>query len=337
MIRFAIVGTGRISDWILKGALQESRFKAVAVCSRTEENARRFIENHPEAFAGGGAKIFTDIDDVCSCPQVDAVYIGTPNSTHCPLSVKCLKAGKHVICEKPLACNAQEVEQMIEAAREGGAVLMEAMISILNPNFRKVVETLPKIGPIRHYQSSYCQYSSKYGDLRKGIVANSFNPQMGGGALEDIGIYTIYPVVSLFGEPGSIGVSRVTVPSQYGDIDLQGNINMQYDGMTVSLAYSKAVDCFSPTEICGEEGNIQMDAIHICRKAAFAPHGAPASGRGKLSSFETISEGLLQDEYYYEFKEFCDVIESGAGESQINSLSTSLICRQIMDKVKNHS
>ena len=334
VVRFAIVGTGRISSWILKGALQESRFKAVAVCSRTKENAERFINEHPEAFAEGQTKIFTSIDDVCRCSEVDAVYIGTPNSTHCPLSVKCLKAGKHVICEKPLACNEEEVQKMIDAAREGGAVLMEAMISILNPNFRKAVETLPELGPIRHYQSSYCQYSSKYDDLKKGIVANSFNPQMGGGALEDIGIYTVYPVVALFGEPSSIGVSRVTVPSQYGDVDLQGNINMQYDGMTVNLAYSKAVDCFSPTEICGEKGNLQLDAVHICRKVSYAPHGAPASGRGKLSAFETVSEGLDRDEYYYEFKEFCDVIESGESESQINSLKTSLLCRRIMDKVK---
>ena len=336
MIRFAIVGTGRISSWILKGALQESRFKAVAVCSRTQDNARRFIDSHPEAF-DKDARIFTNIDELCRCRQVDAVYIGTPNSTHCPLSVKCLRAGKHVICEKPLACNRDEAMQMIAAAKEGGAVLMEAMISILNPNFRKVVEKLPEIGPIRHYQSSYCQYSSKYDDLRKGIVANSFNPQMGGGALEDIGIYTIYPVAALFGEPLGLSVSRVTVPSEAGDIDLQGNIAMQYEGMTASLVYSKAVDSFSPTEICGEKGNLRMDAVHICRKAEFAPHGAPASGRGELSTFETISEGLDHDEYYYEFKEFCDVIESGAGESSINSLATSLLCRQIMDKIKNRS
>jgi len=333
MVRFAIVGTGRISDWILKGALQDKRFKAVGVCSRTRENACSFILNHPEHFAPDSL-IFTDIDQVAASCDIDAVYIGTPNSTHLPYTLKCLEKGKHVMCEKPLGLNENEVLQMIRAARRGGGVLMEAMISTLNPNFRAAAEKIPGIGPIRHYSSGFCQYSSKYDALKKGVVANSFNPKMGGGALPDVGIYTTYPLICLFGFPDEIRSDLVNVPSSEGHVNIHGNVSLRYDsGMTASLTFSKAVDAFCPTEICGENGNILIDKVHIARRATIRPHGAPNSGRGEDQKEQLISQGLEYDEYYYEFKEFIDVIEAGKSESDINSMQNSLLNARLMDRI----
>jgi len=333
MIRFAIVGTGRISDWILQGALQEKRFKAAGVCSRSAEKARDFISRHPEHF-DQDALVFTDIEQVASCPEIDAVYIGTPNSTHLPYTLACLEAGKHVMCEKPLGLNESEVSKMIEAARRGGGVLMEAMISTLNPNFRAAAAKISEIGPVRHYSSGFCQYSSKYDALKQGIVANSFNPKMGGGALRDVGIYTTYPLICLFGYPDEIHSDMVNIPSGEGDVNIHGNVALRYDsGMTASLTFSKAVDAFAPTEICGEKGNILIDKVHIARQSVLRPHGAPNSGRGEDARPQIISEGLDYDEYYYEFKEFIDVIESGRRESDINSLQNSLLNVRLMDKI----
>lgn len=329
---FGIIGTGRISDWVLKGAVQDPRFRAVAVCSRKEESARAFIEKHPEAFVPG-AKAYTSIEDMLEDPLVEAVYIGTPNSTHHGYAMAALEAGKHVLCEKPAACSAAELSEMLAKSKEKGCCFMEAMVSTLNPNFRTAREMMERIGPVRHYNSSFCQYSSKYEALRKGVVANSFNPLMGGGALADVGIYTTYPAVALFGRPRSVKSNLVRMSTGFGDTDVQGTIELAYPGMTAVLSFSKVVDSHSPTEICGEGGNILMDEIHICRKVEYAPHAAPNSGRGPSSGHEIVCKGLPMDEYYYEFKEFMDVCEAGGIQSAINSHEVSMINREVMDEI----
>lgn len=333
IVRFGIVGTGRISSWVLKGALQEPRFRATAVCSRSKESAAAFIAAHPEAFSPD-AGIFTSFEEMAGWDGIDAVYIGTPNSTHCDYTLAALSAGKHVLCEKPLACSAEEVRRMIEASRRSGKVLMEAMISTLNPNFRKAVELLPELGTIRHYNSSYCQYSTKYDALKKGEVSNSFNPRMGGGSLADIGIYTTFAAVALFGRPEKINSNLIYFPTEYGLTDIQGTMELSYPGMTAVLSFSKAVDSSLPTEICGEKGNILLDAVHICRRVQFIPHSEPTSGRSAQEGPREICSGLDRDEYYYEFKEFIDTVESGRIESLVNTHATSLLNRELMDSVR---
>lgn len=333
MIRFGITGTGRISDWVLKGAVQDPRFTAVAVCSRSRERGEEFVRKHPEAFCRD-AKVFTSFEDMAVCPEVDAIYIGTPNSTHCSYTIAALNAGKHVLCEKPLGCNASEVKRMVEVSQRSGRALMEAMISTLNPNFRAAKEMLPSIAPVRHYNSSFCQYSSRYEDLRKGIVSNSFNPLSGGGAAADVGIYTTYPTVVLFGRPLSVKGNNVMFETESGPTDVHGTIELEYPGMTAVLSYSKAVDSFLPTDICGENGNIILDDIHICRNLSFRPHGTPNSGRSIKDSPVIVRSGLGKDEYFYEFEEFISVIERGEIESEINTHEISLIDREILDAVK---
>lgn len=332
MIRFGIAGTGRISDWVLKGAVQDSRFKATAVCSRNIENARAFIERHPEAFSKD-ARAFDSIEEMASWEGIDAVYVGTPTSTHFAYTQASLERGKHVLCEKPMGCTAEQVRKMATLAREKKLLLMEAMISTLNPNFRTVKERMEELtGTTRHFSSSFCQYSSKYEALRKGIVSNSFNPLMGGGALNDIGIYTVYPAVALFGRPESVKANIVSFPTEFGETDVAGTILLGYPGMTAALAYSKVVDSFQATEICGEKGNLILDAIHICRRLEYAGHQVPNSGRGPVAGRQTLSEGLEKDEYFYEFEEFINVLDEGRTESELNSLEISIVSREIMDE-----
>jgi len=336
MLRFAIAGTGRISDWILRGALMDPRFKAVAVCSRSEESAKRFIASHPEAFSPE-AKIFTSIDELASAGGIDAVYIGTPNSTHLRYASACLEGGKHVLCEKPLAATASEASMLRDIARRNGRLLMEAMISTLNPNFRAAAEAMEQITPVRSYVSSYCQYSTKYEDLKRGITANSLNPRMAGGAIMDIGIYTVYPMVALFGMPKEITARAQTVETSCGLVDIGGSVLCSYDGMTANLLYSKAIDSRLGTEIAGERGNIILDEIHICRRASLYPHAAPSSGRGERSGAQILSEGLGMDEYYYEFKHFIDLAEAGIAESPVNRLDVSVATLEVIDEVRRQT
>ena len=137
-IRFGMVGTGFIADWVLAGARQDARFEAAAICSRNQATADAFAAKH------GIPHTFTSLEEMARSPLVDAVYIASPNALHASQSILCMSCGKHVLCEKPLASNAREARAMIEAARRYGVVLMEAMIATLNPNFRIVREQLPR-------------------------------------------------------------------------------------------------------------------------------------------------------------------------------------------------
>ena len=228
----------------------EPRFEAAAVCSRSQESGKRFAEAHCIG------KVYTDVDEMASDPEIDAIYIGTPNDTHHDIAIKCLRHHKHVLCEKPMASNACEVSEMVKAARENGVMLMEAMISTLCPNFVAARKHLAGMGAVRHYFASFCQYSSKY-DLVKRIIAgeedspvpSSLNPERCGGALMDIGIYTVFPMVALFGRPRGIKAEVTTceVPvrldrKEWKRIDLQGSVIFEYDGMSASVIYSKIAD-----------------------------------------------------------------------------------------------
>ena len=337
---FGIVGTGRISDWVLKGAVLEPRFKAAAVCSRTRENAEAFALRH------GIAKTYTDIAEMASDPSVDVVYIGTPNDTHHDIAIKCMNLGKHVLCEKPLASNAREVREMIAAARANGVMLMEAMISTLSPNFRMVQERLGSLGKVRHYCGVFCQFSSKYDKLQailsgtdRSPVPSSFNPDCSGGALMDIGIYPVYPMVALFGRPKGVkaDITTIKVPVSDGSakaVDLQGSVVFEYDGMTATAIYSKIADSRIRTEISCEGGILSLDQIHITRQVEFIPHGAPTSGRSSGPATEDITVPCDPDEYLCEFREFIDVLESGRLESENNSLDNSLAVAEVMDEIR---
>ena len=364
--RFGIVGTGRISDWVLKGAVMEPRFEAAAVCSRSRESGKAFAEAH------GIAKVYTDIDEMASDPEIDAIYIGTPNSTHHDLAILCMNHGKHVLCEKPMAANAKEVKEMIDVARANGVMLMEAMISTLCPNFVAARAHLAEMGDVRHYFASFCQYSSKY-DLVKRIIAgeddspvpSSFNPDCCGGALMDIGIYPIYPMVSLFGRPKGIKASvttcEVPVASSRFDktcdrereadaepveassregwkqVDLQGSVVFEYGGMDATAIYSKIADSLLRSEISCDGGIISLDQIHICRHAEMTKRGAPTSGRASGPDAVDISVPVDADEYLCEFREFIDVLESGRIESSVNSLETSLATAEILDEIRRQA
>ena len=343
--RFGIVGTGRISDWVLKGAVMEPRFEAAAVCSRSRESGKRFAEAHCIG------KVYTDVDEMASDPEIDAIYIGTPNDTHHDIAIKCLRHHKHVLCEKPMASNAREVSEMVKAARENGVMLMEAMISTLTPNFRNARLRLNELGNVRHFFASFCQYSSKY-DLVKRIITgeedspvpSSLNPERCGGALMDIGIYTVFPMVVLFGRPRGIKAEVTTceVPvrldrKEWKRIDLQGSVIFEYEGMDATVIYSKIADSNLRTEISCDGGILSLDQIHITREASLTRRGAPTSGRSSGPQAENISVPVDADEYLCEFKEFIDVLDSGRLESSVNSLETSLATAEILDEIRRQA
>lgn len=317
-IRFGVIGTNFITDWVIEGGREDKRFELIAVCSRSEDTAQAFAEKHNIPYT------YTSIEDMAASPFIDAVYIASPNAFHAQQSMICMQYGKHVLCEKAFASNAHEAHLMIETARKQNVVLMEAMKPTLTPAFRTIQNNLKEIGAIRRYFSCYCQYSSRYDKLKEGVVLNAFQPQLSNGATMDIGIYTIYPMVVLFGRPKAIHATGTKLSS---GVDGQAAVNFTYDnGMVCTVLYGKIADSTLPTEIQGEQGTIITDRINIIGEISLIRRKGHA---------ENIRPTTYHNEYYYEVAEFIDLIQSGRKESSINSLNNSLITMEILDEIRN--
>lgn len=316
-VRFGIIGTNLITEKIIKASRLESRFELTAVYSRTQEKADYFAEKH------NIPNTFTSLEAMASSPLIDAVYIASPNSLHASQSILFMQHGKHVLCEKPLASNAKEVKEMITASRRYKVTLMEAMKPTLTPNFQVISDNIKKLGKIRRYFSCYCQYSSRYDQLKKGEVLNAFNPALSNGAIMDIGIYTIYPMVVLFGRPQKIDATGLKLST---GVDGQGAINFEYEGMNATVLYSKIADSALPTEIQGEYGTLTADRINIINKVTIKDR--------KSGEEKDISKPHFSDEYYFEIAEFINLIQAKKTKSEINSHEHSLVTIEIIDEIR---
>ncbi|MGG1611356.1 Gfo/Idh/MocA family protein [Paenibacillus phoenicis] len=315
-MRFATIGTNWITERFIQAALETEQFALTAVYSRTEEKGREFAAKF------GDPQVYTDLKALAASSDVDAVYIASPNSFHAEQAILMMDHGKHVLCEKPMASNAAEVRRMIEAARRNDVLLMEALKSTLMPNFRAVQDNLYKIGQVRRYFSSYCQYSSRYDAFKQGKVMNAFNPAFSSGALMDLGIYCIYPMVTLFGKPESVQASAIMLSS---GVDGEGSLVVRYPEMDGVIMYSKITDSYLPTEIQGEYGTIVIDRINQPYEVKILYRDGTTE---ELTCFQP------QESMYYEALEFIELILSGKRESQINTHARSLAVAELMEEAR---
>lgn len=319
MINFATIGTNWITEEFIRAAKEIPSFSLKGVYSRTEEKAKEFAQKVGAEFT------FTSLEELTNHDEIDAIYIASPNSFHAEQAILLMNHGKHIICEKPLASNAAEVKAMIQAAKENNVVLMEAMKTTLLPNFKAIQKHIHKIGKIRRYFASYCQYSSRYDKYKEGIVLNAFNPEFSNGSLMDIGIYCLYPMVALFGKPQNVKANSYLLES---GVDGEGSIILQYDEMDAIVMYSKITNSYIPSEIQGEEGSIILDTIHTPQKVEI---------RYRDGGIEDITEDQPHHPMYYEAKEFIKLIESGKRESTVNSHQNSLTTMEIMEEARKQT
>lgn len=256
-VRFATIGSSNITEKFLQAAEQTPGFDLTAVYSRSMSRAAAFGEKY------GITKAYDSLDALAADEGVDAVYIATPNALHCEQTVRMLRAGKHVLCEKPLAANAAEAKLMIETARRCNRVLLEATRNLFDPGFTAIREHLGALGNIRRAAFSFSKYSSRYDAFRNGELPNIFNPALAAGALMDIGIYCVEPMLALFGKPRRIRASAVLLE---GGIDGLGAILADYDSMAAELSYSKITTNTLPSRIEGEEGTMLISEIASPRR-----------------------------------------------------------------------
>lgn len=319
MVRFGIIGTNFISDSFIKAGSKLANFQVTGICSRSREKAEEFSKRHNIPYT------FIDINEMASSPEIDAVYIATPNSLHYSHVMEVIKAGKHILCEKSMGVSFSQVDEMIKAAEKRGVLLMEAMKTTFLPNFKVIEENIHRIGKIRKFYGNYCQYSSRYDKFKGGEVLNAFNPQFGGGALMDIGIYLVYFDLKLFGKPSEIRALSTLLSS---GIDGEGNIMLKHKGSTSILSYSKITDSSNPSEIQGELGSIFIEDISRV-------------GAVKLVLRDGTTEELTvsQEEEIlcYEINEFISLVMKNKKESKINSHRLALKVSGVLEEVRKQS
>jgi predicted dehydrogenase len=186
-----VLSTANIGIRAVIPAIQLSRNgKVVAIASRTLERAR-------EAAAPLGVRAYGSYQALLDDPDVQAIYIPLPNSMHREWTIRCAEAGKHVLCEKPLATSAAECEDMIDSCRRHGVVLMEAFMYRFHPRTRRVAEmaSAGAIGDLRLVRATFSF------TIRNPESNIRLNPELGGGALYDVGCYCVNVGRMLLGEP----------------------------------------------------------------------------------------------------------------------------------------
>lgn len=320
-LKIGMIGTNFISDDFFEAAAQVPGAEICAIYSRKQETGDTFAAKH------GIPKVYTDYDEFLDS-DLDAVYVASPNFAHCPQTLQALKRKKHVLCEKVMAVNEQEVLSMIDCARENNVVLLEAMRPDFDPAFDLIEENLPRIGKLRRATFEFCQYSSRYDSYREGIVQNAFNPELGNAAVMDIGVYCIHSLVRLFGMPKSIRALSTKLPNGF---DGSGIVLMEYDGMTAEAVYSKISVSVNPSVLQGEDGSIMIDYI-----------SRPETIRLRLreGSRDPLEGGNIQklpftpakNNMIFEIQEFLKLVENN--EVNHKYLKYSLDTIRVLDEVK---
>ena len=316
MIRFAVVGTNWITKQFVDAAHETGKYKLTAIYSRSLEQAQAFASDYPVEH------LFTSLEELAQCADVDAVYIASPNSLHFPQTRLFLSHKKHVICEKPLASNLQEVEAAIKVARENNVVLLEAFKTASLPNFLLLKQSFDKIGKLRKAFINYCQYSSRYQRYLDGENPNTFNPAFSNGSIMDIGFYCLASAVALWGEPRAVHASASLLDS---GVDGQGTVVLSYGDFDVTLHHSKVSDSAIPSEIQGEAGALVIEKISECQKVCFIPRGGKPQD---LTQPQHINTMLYEAEEFAHLVETNEVAHPGLEVSRITAKLLSEIRRQ---------
>lgn len=181
-LRFGIVGTGTIAHRFANAIKNVKNAELVAVASRTKENAEKFGDEF------GIPLRFDSYEKMALSDAVDAAYIAVPHSGHIDCSCLMMNNGKHVLCEKPMAVNTAEAEEMFRCAEENGVLLMEAMWARLVPGTLKMLELVENgiLGDILGVEGKFC-YTMDEDEMDHHV----FKPENGGGSLLDVGVYAL--------------------------------------------------------------------------------------------------------------------------------------------------
>ena len=310
-IRWGLIGAGWIATKAIAPAMHAADNAIVqAVASRDSERAE----------ALNPVTIHESYEALINDPQVDAVYISLPNNLHCEWSVKALKAGKHVLCEKPFAMSAAEVESMAKAAHDNDRILVEAVSTRWHPRVSRLVDYVKagNVGEILSIDSSFTFPAAIEGNYR-------LSPEMGGGALFDVGVYPLHAIAALIGELAGPVVEGCEVNFGPTGIDLTTKWKLRINGSIIASGLAS----FEEPENQSLVVHGTKESIELVGRDAFTSWHSPST----LRIGERLEEFGPCDPYMLMIENFGRRV--AGEESWILPLETSLWVQKTLDLLRN--
>ena len=313
-VRFGIVGTGTIAHRFAEAIKNVPEAELVAVASRTSENAEKFGDefNIPVRFAGYEKMAQSDL--------IDAAYIAVPHSGHIECSCLMMKGGKHVICEKPMAVNTREAEEMFSCAKENNVLLMEAMWARLVPGTIKLLELVKNgvLGEIRGVEGKFC-YTMDEDEMDHHV----FKPENGGGSLLDVGVYGLNFASWYLGKD----VESISAQSDfYNGTDSHTCAILKYkNGAIADL--SSATLLRKPNEgyVYGTKGYAHVNRFYAPQEIELVLND------GKREKIATPYKGNGFEE---QIAHFCECVSNGLTESPVVTHEQTLYITKQMDEIR---
>ncbi|HEM5989036.1 TPA: Gfo/Idh/MocA family oxidoreductase [Streptococcus suis] len=305
MLNFGIIGTSDISHKFISSAHLSKYFQLSAIFSRKIETAVSFSTNYENVI------LYTEWIKFLSAP-IDLVYIASPNALHFEQAKAVLSAGKHVIIEKPMVSTPQELIQLRQIAKENGVFLFEAARNYHEAAIA-IIKDFLKEQTVWGANFSYAKYSSKMPELLAGQTPNIFSTDFSGGALMDLGVYTLYTAIGLLGRPNAARYTAQQLPTS---IDLNGTGQLIYDDFLVTIQAGKNITSNLPSEIYTSEGTLTLNACQHISSAIFTKHDGSqvvlpiqAQEDAMLEEVQAIAKVIQQDNHEL-VEEWLDVAEA---------------------------
>ncbi|MGI9286886.1 MAG: Gfo/Idh/MocA family protein [Pseudomonadales bacterium] len=308
-MRIGLLGAARItSSAIIAPAKVMPSAVLHGVAARDRQRAQAFADQH------GVTSIFDDYANLVSAADIDLVYNALPISLHAAWTIEALQAGKHVLCEKPLAMNANEARQMIDATSASGVRLIEAFHHRYHPAFQIFLDWISagSIGDIKEVDAAFNVPISDDGvDIRH-------RPETGGGAMMDLGCYPVSWVLSVTNTaPSSIAATATMTPSGV-DESMAADLTFP-NGIKARLAASMAPNQIFSARLCVVGTKGQIDFINPISPHSGASLKLAASGQQKVAPISRVST------YTHQLSAVLDAIESGA---PLPTEGAGVLCQQ---------
>jgi predicted dehydrogenase len=251
---FGIVGTGRIAADFAQALKRSKTCRVLGACGSSWEKSKAFARRHGLALAA------PSLVELCKRPEIQAIYVATPNSLHEEHALVAIAAGKHVLCEKPLSVDLASAERVIEAARARGTFLMEAYMYRCHPLITALIAELraESIGLVRHVRADFGFSAPRHPNHRL------FNPALGAGAILDVGGYPLSLVRLIAGvatgaelaEPVSIAGAGFVGPAGADEV---ASALLRFDsGLTAQISCAVRHELGTRVIIFGERGRLVL-------------------------------------------------------------------------------
>jgi xylose dehydrogenase (NAD/NADP) len=226
-IRWGLLSTARINDALIGPIQASARSELYAVASRDQAKAEAYAKEK------GITRAYGSYEEMLADPEVDAVYISLPNSLHCEWTVKAAEAGKHILCEKPMAVSLEEFDRMAAAAANNNVTLFEAFMYLHHPQTIRAQELIRegKLGQVQSVQSWFHFYlpPERSTNIR-------LNAGLSGGSLWDVGVYPNSLAITMIGQgaPNAVWASQITGETGV-DVAMRGQLHFN-DGVVAQIS-----------------------------------------------------------------------------------------------------